>query len=181
MPNQEHQRYVLKQGYFPDGDPQPAAKTQPIRRSAAKSQRRPIPIRLVALILAVVVVIGAGVILLPRLFTGSAPASWSGADLAGSWATASTDGASFAATVAADAITVNWNTDGAQALYWSGSFPVPAGSEQTKTVISAASAANQTSLMASSDPQKTFTVTRDSIQFDASMLGVTRRFTLRRQ
>lgn len=174
MPKNENQRYILRQGYFPAGD-------QPEQARAVKPQRLPFPIWRAVVILAAVLVIAAAAILAPRLFSGSAPASWSGADLAGSWAIASSNGSAFVAEISQDMITINWSTDGTQALYWSGSFVVPAGSEITKTVISAASPANSTALMASGDPQKTFTVTRSEIQFDASMMGTTRRFSLRRK
>lgn len=181
MAKNTNQRYVLKQGYFPANDPVDAAQdAAPKQRPLRNAQRRSFPIRQAAVALAAVLLIVAAVLFVPRLFPAGAPASWSGADLVGGWASADQDGASFVATVGADAITVSWNNDGSEALYWSGSFIVPAGAENNKTVISSAAPENQTALMASSDPQKVFTVSRNEIQFEASMLGVTRRFILRR-
>ena len=57
----------------------------------------------------------------------------------------------------------------------------PDGAEKTKTVTSQADGANRTALMASGDPQKVFTVEQGAIFFEASMMGVTRKFTLRRK
>lgn len=173
MAKEQHERYVLRQGYFPENEPQ-----QPQR----KPERKPIPKRLFILItvaILAVALIAAGIIYVPRLLSTASP-SWSASDLLGNWAETTTNESVMKATVTQNTIEIYWSSDDTSALYWKGSFPVPEGSQAEKTVISTASPENATALMASSDPSKTFTVRRDAIIYDVSALGVTTRVTLKR-
>lgn len=154
----------LKQGFFFQPE-------EPQRRAPA---RKPVP-RWLPWALVAVVAITAAVILIPRLMP-AAP-SWTAADLVGNWATADN---AMTAEVTPGRIAVYWNSDGTQALYWAGSFPVPGGPDKTKTVTSAAAPENQTAIMASSDPQKVFTVTRNGISFSVTALGMTKQTTLKK-
>ena len=187
----------FRQGYFPN-EPQPyqqrsaqqpqpqRIQRQPVQRPARPAQRprNPFPVKYLIVGALALCLIVAGVLLVPRLTASSGgAASWATADLVGEWVAVADGGNAFAAAIADDTIVINWDMDSAdmKALYWKGTFRVPAGAEKTKTVVSEAAPENATALLASSDAQKTFTVTKTAIQFEASAMGVTRTFTLKRR
>ena len=163
----------FRNGYYPNEHTQN-------RRQVRSRRRSTFPVQYLVVALAVVVLVVAGVIFVPRIVATSSAASWSTLDLSGDWF-AQTDGQQvFTATIVDNTITINWASDDMSALYWKGTFIVPDGSESTKTVISNAAEENATSLLASGDAQKTFTVTKNTIEFQASAMGVTRTFILKR-
>ena len=162
----------FRNGYYPN-------EHEKRRRPARRRSRRAFPVPYLVAGVAAVVLIAAGIVFIPRIIgTGATP--WSTADVAGSWAASSNGKQAFTATIADNTITINWASDDLSALYWKGTFVVPEGNESTKTVISDAAEENATALFASSDAQKTFTVTKSSIEFEASAMGATAKFTLKR-
>lgn len=135
----------------------------------------PLLLKIAAAVLALGV-IAAGIVFVPRLIS-SPSVSWAAADMIGDYREPKD---AMKAKVTANGIEIYWTSEDATALYWRGSFPVAPGTEAQKTVISTASADNAFSIMASGDPQKTFTVTRDTISCDVSALGITTKVTFRR-
>lgn len=163
----------FRNGYYPNEHTQ---RRRPARRRA----RRAFPVAYLVAGIAAVVLIVAGIVFIPRIIGTSIATPWSTADMAGSWAATSDGKQAFTATIADNTITINWSSDDMSALYWKGTFIVPEGNESTKTVISDAAEENATALFASTDAQKTFTVTKSSIEFEASAMGATAKFTLKR-
>lgn len=173
MAKDQHERYILKQGYFVENEPQQLQR---------KIERKPIPKKLfilIAVAVLAVAIIAAGIIYIPRILPNASP-SWSANDLIGNWAETKTNESVMKATVAQSTIEIYWSSEDTTALYWKGSFPVPEGNQAEKTIISTASPENATSIMASSDPQKTFTVRKDTITFDFSALGITTKVTMKK-
>lgn len=162
----------FRNGYYPNEHTQR-------RRRARRRARRVFPVSYLVAGIAAVVLIAAGIVFIPRII-GTSATPWSTADMAGSWAAKSDGKQAFTATIADNTIAINWASDDMSALYWKGTFIVPEGNESTKTVISDAAEENATALFASTDAQKTFTVTKSSIEFEASAMGATAKFTLKR-
>ena len=171
MPKNE--RYVLQQGYRPENE-------------SRKPERKAKPKRLFIIIAVCVLIIGvivAGIIFFkqtPPIIPATAKQGWSATDMVGNWSSENVDGSTMKATIEQDMIAIYWHNDDTDALYWKGSFSVPGGAEQEKTVISDAGPENATALLASSDPQKTFTVRKDAITFQVSALGITKNVTLKK-
>lgn len=187
MKKQEQEKFVLRQGYFFDNEQRPAAR-QPVERqqrpAPVRKQRRPFPVKAVLIAAAAVALIAVAAAFGPQLLSGvTAPSTpWSTADLVGNWAAYSDGSLAFSATVENESILINWDSgDGTTAQYWKGTFTVPSGTDATKIIVSFADQSNNLALLASTDSQKTFTVTRNTIQYQASMLGVTKTFELRRR
>ena len=172
----------FRNGYYPNEHTQnrrPARNRQTARRRSRRS-RRAFPAMYLFAALAAVVLVVAGILIVPRIMTINSAATWSIADMAGNWVATADGKQAFTAMIADNTIAINWASDDMSALYWKGTFNVPDGSEGTKTVVSDAAEENATSIFASTDAQKTFTVTKSSIEFEASAMGVTRTFTLKR-
>lgn len=169
----------FRNGYYPN---EHAQRRRPARnrQAARRHSRRAFPVTYLVVALAAVVLVVAGIVIVPRFVATSNAAPWSTADMAGNWLATSDGKQAFAATIADNTITINWASDDMSALYWKGTFFVPDGSDGTKTVVSDAAEENATALFASTDAQKTFTVTKSSIEFEASAMGVTKTFTLKR-
>ena len=183
MAKKQEQPYRLRQGYFPPQDEPELPGAEPDRPAPRRAVRsRPIPSRVIILAVAAVALVAAGIIFLPRLIGApAASAPWGFADVSGTWVAYSNGEMVFEATVDPSGILINWTPDTeTRALYWHGTFAVPSGSEPTRTVVSAAYPREYAALMASDAVEKTFTVTRTEIRFDATMMGVTKTFTLRR-
>jgi len=185
-----------KQGYHPyhpEQNIQPGAPVaaplpraqRPDREPAAQQGRAPSPARSLPrwlpLALCALAVVILGIIFIPRLFPAAAPQPWDAAALQGAWIGNDGQADIMTAQITGSQITIQWDDgQGTVSLYWQGSFPVPAGAEKEKTVTSAAQLPEGVHLLASQDAQKSFTVTRDRITFSVTVMGVTRRVTLRR-
>ncbi|GAA2575508.1 hypothetical protein [Microbacterium binotii] len=107
-------------------------------------------------------------------------------DLTGEWKQSnSNDPDSYqAATITADALTINWVSDGGSttALYWAGTYTAPAEPADTYTWDSANDTTKtDTALLASGDPTKTFTYVDGKLSYDVTAMGVTKKVELQRQ
>jgi hypothetical protein len=87
------------------------------------------------------------------------------------------------ATITADAITVEWVTDGGNttSIYWVGTFEAPSDSSGPYTWTSQRdAAATKTALLASTDATKEFTYEGDTISYKVSALGTTTTVKLKK-
>lgn len=107
------------------------------------------------------------------------------ADLTGAWeqSNKNSNDTYQKATITADSIEVDWVTDGGgtTSLYWAGSYTPP-----TKAGAFSWDSTNDTSktgssMLASSDPTKTFTYDGSKISYKVSALGVTTTVELSRK
>lgn len=94
-------------------------------------------------------------------------------DYVGSW---NADG--FEATITNDQIVIDMVGGDSRGLYWKGTFPQPSDVSSTTSV--ADKEALDASLLGSGDSTKVFTFHGDQIDFQASMLGVTRTVHLKK-
>lgn len=97
-------------------------------------------------------------------------------NLAGQWTADMNNGAMMIATVKNETITVVLHDHDATMTYWYGTFDSSA-----KSGDDVASLKNDsTQAILSSDSMKTFTIGDDTISFDMTVMGVTKRVTLSR-
>lgn len=106
-------------------------------------------------------------------------------DLTGAWkqSNPASEKSYQQATITADAITVEWVSDGGNttSIYWVGTFKAPSDSTGPYTWTSQRDdAATKTALMASSDPTKEFTYEGDGISYKVSALGTTTTVKLKK-
>jgi hypothetical protein len=100
--------------------------------------------------------------------------------LNGKWA-ASLESSTMLATVTDDGIEIQWANGDTSALYWKGTFPVPANHGAKFTVESEGDLhAMDESMLASEDLTKTFTYENNTINFSLTVIGVTTKVHLAR-
>ncbi|MDN3937540.1 hypothetical protein QWJ39_14625 [Arthrobacter sp. YD4] len=107
-------------------------------------------------------------------------------DLTGSWkqSNPNSEKSYQQATITADAITVNWVTDGGNttSTYWVGTYKAPAGSNGSYSWTSQRDVeATKSALLASSDATKEFTYDGDVISYKVSAMGTTTTVKLKKQ
>lgn len=107
------------------------------------------------------------------------------ADLTGAWKQSNSvsEDSYQQATITADAITVEWVSDGGNttSIYWIGTFQAPTdGSEQYTWSSQRDAAATDSALMASTDDTKDFTYEGDTISYKVSALGTTTTVELKK-
>lgn len=102
--------------------------------------------------------------------------------LQGTWAMADgTDEFNMVAGVHAGTIEITWVSDGTKALYWRGTFDVPANVENgTKISSKADKKALASSILGSQDDVKVFTYEDDTLSYDFTVMGTTKTITLTR-
>lgn len=116
-----------------------------------------------------------GLLIVLLLSACSSAASVPAADLTGTWASTSTDGPTFEATISDNLIEINIVNDDTKALYWKGTFPLPEKvTEGTVITSTADTEALASSIMGSQDQSKDFTHTGGKLKFDFGALGVTK-------
>ena len=121
--------------------------------------------------------LGLLIVLLLSACSSAAPVT--AADLNGTWASTSTDGPTFEATISDNLIEMNLVNGDTKALYWKGTFPVPETVTEGTVITSAADTeALSSSMLGSQDPSKNFTHTGGKLKFDFSALGVTKTVEL---
>ena len=107
-------------------------------------------------------------------------------DLRGTWkqSNSSSEKSYQQATVTADAISVDWVTDGGNttSIYWVGTFKAPSSSNGPYTWTSQRDvAATKSALLASSDATKEFTYDGGTISYKVSAMGTTTTVKLKKQ
>jgi hypothetical protein len=107
-------------------------------------------------------------------------------DLSGAWkqSNPNSEKSYQQATITADAITVDWVTDGGNttSIYWVGTFKAPSSSNGPYTWTSQRdAAATKSALLASSDATKEFTYDGDTISYKVSAMGTTTTVKLKKQ
>jgi hypothetical protein len=107
-------------------------------------------------------------------------------DLTGTWTQTNSESAhDYQTAVVGDGvITVSWFLDGGDTtgLYWSGAYEAPTGSSETfEWTPIADTEKTRGSLLASSEPSKSFTDENDSIHYSSSVAGVTTKVALARE
>jgi hypothetical protein len=107
-------------------------------------------------------------------------------DLSGAWTQSnpSSEKSYQQATITADAITVDWVTDGGNttSIYWVGSFKAPSSSSGPYTWTSQRdAAATKSALLASTDATKEFTYDGDTISYKVSAMGTTTTVKLKKK
>jgi hypothetical protein len=99
----------------------------------------------------------------------------------GNWS-AELENGKMLATVTANAIEIHWDLeDDTSALYWKGSFSVPAGvTESSKFTVTSAGEVStmETSMLASQDSSKTFTYDGKTLNYKLKIMGVTKTIRL---
>lgn len=106
-------------------------------------------------------------------------------DLTGAWkqSNSASETSYQQATITADAISIDWVTDGGNttSIYWVGTFKQPSDSSGTYTWTSQRDvAATESALLASTDATKEFTYQDDTISYKASALGTTTTVKLKK-
>lgn len=120
-----------------------------------------------------------GLLIVLFLSACSSAAPVTAADLKGTWASTSTDGPTFEATISDNLIEMNIVNGDTKALYWKGTFPLPEKVADGTVITSAADTeALSSSIMGSQDPSKNFTHTGGKLKFDFGALGVTKTIEL---
>lgn len=107
------------------------------------------------------------------------------ADLTGTWKmTNGTDGQSaFTATVTADTIEIQYDTNDMKALYWKGTYTAPTAAGDFKWTSKGDTEAMSVSLLASQDASKDFTYTDSdkTLSFEYTIQGVTKTVKMNKQ
>lgn len=101
--------------------------------------------------------------------------------LTGIWRSASTTDIPMTALIDNGKITVNWETGDTIALYWQGTFPLAQvdGNGPVSIDSKGDTAAMNGSLMASSDPTKTFVFEKGRLVYSVTAMGVTSKVHLK--
>ncbi|GAB3410153.1 hypothetical protein GCM10027515_30140 [Schumannella luteola] len=106
------------------------------------------------------------------------------ADLVGTWkqSNSSSPDTYQEATITADAIEINWVSDGGdtKSLYWAGTFSAPTAAGKYTWTSANDTAKTDSAILASSDPTKDFTFEGDEISYSVSALGTTTTVRLTR-
>ncbi|KJL34380.1 hypothetical protein [Microbacterium azadirachtae] len=105
------------------------------------------------------------------------------ADLSGDWVQENAGDSFMAATITADAISINWVSmkDDTTAIYWVGTYQAPTAPGDFTWTSTRNEEATNNALLTSTDPTKDFSVAGDKVSYEVTMMGVTKTVSLVRK